>query len=521
MTYDGPELFAAPIASSAAQANFQRTVLDGIDADLLAAHSDFESAETPVRLWGTKETNAGSWRKVSPGDYLLFYRDGLYEYATEVVHTERNEALATEVWPNYDEGEPWLCIMFLGEPVELGVESAEVHDLAGYDRDHPMGFSSLNEMAIGGIRGRYGSVESFIHDADETPEVESTGDSTDIDIERDPTFDVPASALDGLHFPGEYTNGETELIQQINDALNAGKHIIFTGPPGTGKTEIARRVAAHVVGSNPNAFTGYEMTTATADWSTFETVGGYMPEEEGGGALDFNPGQVLRCFKRRNRQRNDLLIIDEINRSDIDKSFGQLFTLLSGQGVELPFTKGGKEIEIVPASEANGSPGPHQYLVPLSWRIFATMNSYDKASLYEMSYAFMRRFAFIYVEAPRIPDGEAQRRELVEAYAREWGVDGDADLYGRVAEIWYLLNVQVDERPIGPAIIRDVLAHVVSSGKDRSTALTDAVTSYVYPQLEGVRRREQVVDALARLDQLESDRLRDVAGDVLQVQFDE
>ncbi len=521
MTYDGPELSTAPIGSSAAQSNFRRTVSDGIDADLVAEHSDFEPDGTPVRLWGTKATNAGSWRKVSPGDFLLFYREGLYEYAAEVVHTEQNESLAKEVWPNYEEGDPWSYIMFLKEPVELGVESAEVHDLAGYDRDHPMGFASLNEMAIGGIRGRYGSVESFIHGDGETTEVESPAESLDIDVRREPTFDVPPSSLDGLHFPREYTNGKTELVQQINDALNAGKHVIFTGPPGTGKTEIARRVASHVVSSNPNAFTGYEMTTATADWSTFETVGGYMPEEEGGGALDFNPGQVLRCFRRRSRQRNDLLIIDEINRSDIDKSFGQLFTLLSGQGVELPFTEGGEEIEIVPASEANGAPASHQYVVPPSWRIFATMNSYDKASLYEMSYAFMRRFAFVYVEAPRIPEAETQRRELLKAYASEWGIDGDADLFGRVAEIWHLLNVQVDERPIGPAIIRDMLSHVESSGKARSTALTDAVTSYVYPQLEGVRRREQVVEALARLEQLESYRLRDVAGDVLQVKFDE
>lgn len=512
MTYEGPNIFRAPMSSSDAQENFNRTVIEGVDADVIAPFSDFDPEIIPVRVWGTVENNRSTWEDVSENDFLIFYNSGTYEYAAEVIGTEENEDLARELWPNFEDDEPWLCIIYLREPVELGISSAEIHNLAGYDTEQTQGFSPLNNMGIGGIRGKYGSVESFIYGA---------GSEAEIDIQVEPDFHIHAQTLDGLYFPPQYTKGAEEIVQQINDALNAGKHIIFTGPPGTGKTEIARRVASNVVSSHSEAYTGYEMTTATADWSTFETVGGYMPEEEGGGALDFNPGQVLRCFKRQGRQRNDLLIIDEINRSDIDKSFGQLFTLLSGHGVELPFTQGGDEIEIFPASKSNGSPASHQYVVPRSWRIFATMNSYDKASLYEMSYAFMRRFAFIYVEAPQIPGDEDGQRSLVKDYASEWGIDGDEDLYGRVGEIWHLLNVRVDERPIGPAIIRDILSHVVISEKDRSTALTDALTSYVYPQLEGVRRRKKVVDALSRLEHIESDRLRDVAGDVLQVEFDE
>ena len=141
-------------------------------------------------------------------------------------------------------------------------------------------------------------------------------------------------------------------------------------------------------------YTDYQLTTATADWSTFETVGGYMPEETGDGDLTFEPGQVLRRFKRGEEQRNELLIIDEINRADIDKSFGQLFTLLSGQSVQLPYKREGEEIEILPADETQRPPNANEYVMPRSWRILATMNSYDKTSLYELSYAFMRRFAY-------------------------------------------------------------------------------------------------------------------------------
>ncbi|MFW5935482.1 MAG: hypothetical protein ACOCQL_06495, partial [Halolamina sp.] len=92
MGYDGPEIYRAPFGSDEAKENFDRTVRAGVDADSIAASTDRELAGT-VRLWGTKESVEGSWRKVETGDFLIFYRDGKYEYAAEVLDTERNEEL--------------------------------------------------------------------------------------------------------------------------------------------------------------------------------------------------------------------------------------------------------------------------------------------------------------------------------------------------------------------------------------------------------------------------------------------
>lgn len=511
MSYDGPRIFQAPYGNQAALENFQRTVIEGVSVDRLQEYTDQGFETDQVRLWGTKETVRGKWKRIEPGDFLIFYRDGTYEYTAEVVDIEENEPLGRDVWPNHEKGSPWICIIYLNEPIELGVDSSLVHDLAGYDIDYPMGFSPLNEMGIGGIRGKFGSVEAFVHGTTSEP------NGAAVDVSEQVNASVPESILSGLHFPDD---GGAEIIGQVTAAINAGKHVVFTGPPGTGKTEIARRVSEHLVSEHDDLYTDYQLTTATADWSTFETVGGYMPEETGDGNLAFEPGQVLRRFKRGGEQRNELLIVDEINRADIDKSFGQLFTLLSGQAVQLPYKRHGEEIEILPADQTEGEPSVNEYVMPTSWRILATMNSYDKTSLYELSYAFMRRFAFIHVDAPDVPEDPDRRVELVRSYADIWELDPSVDELRIVGEVWRATNSTVDGRKIGPAIVRDMLAHVLGSDTGIGTASTQAVTNYVFPQLEGVPRRERIVSEIARVEGIDERRLRRLGRDVLGVSVD-
>lgn len=277
---------------------------------------------------------------------------------------------------------------------------------------------------------------------------------------------------------------DPSVYRQINAALLAGKqHLMFYGPPGTGKTTLAQLVAGALHDT-------YTMITGSADWSSQDVIGGYQPV--GRGEVSFIPGVLLQNFDRP-------LIIDELNRCDIDKVIGPLFTVLSEQMTTLPYRTdigdaNSKAYVILPKHKP--SKAPHEFAPKPGWRIIATINSIDKAALYQMSFALTRRFGWIYVDVPK------DLQSFIVAVMRKWNtIDADVEPSEMVplTRIWQAVN---QARLIGPAPILDMLKTIpqIDAGIDltvvpsigQASAYLDSFYMYIMPMLDGILRKQAI-----------------------------
>jgi MoxR-like ATPase len=286
------------------------------------------------------------------------------------------------------------------------------------------------------------------------------------------------------------------VVEQLVAAIDAGKHVVLTGPPGTGKTTLAYLTAE--VAQRAMLCTGFLPTTATTEWTTFETIGGLQPTLEG---LIFRPGMFVEAI-----ESGRWLVVDELNRANFDRAFGQLFTVLSGQAVVLPFKRAGQSIpvSIVPPG-VEVPPRTDHIRVPATWRILATMNVFDKNLLFEMSFALMRRFAFVEVVSPP----EDAYHQLLE---------GPGKLITRLLPLRRL-------KDLGPAIYLDAAKYVAkraATTSSESRLLYEVFYAYFLPQFEGVDddRAQELLDSVSQvLDPAETSEARRTIEEVLGVEL--
>ncbi len=188
------------------------------------------------------------------------------------------------------------------------------------------------------------------------------------------------------------------LLERCVVALLSG-HVVLQGPPGTGKTTLARLLAQAFNTDDP------AVETATADWSTYDVIGGLQPTAGNHGEealrpwLGHVPRAAVRCANVIAQQADPnyaethqahWLILDEFSRAEIDKAIGPLYTVLGGGERRLPLWFGDADER-------------REVWLPDRFRLIGTMNDVDTSYAYTFSQGLSRRFQFIYVGVPASP----------------------------------------------------------------------------------------------------------------------
>lgn len=205
---------------------------------------------------------------------------------------------------------------------------------------------------------------------------------------------------------------DPRIERMVRLAILSAPAVILVGPPGSGKTTLLRQVVDRIV-ADPKSFgfqagpTGVEWSAAEENWSATDLVGGQTID---GGELRFRPGRVLSAVAA-----GRWLIIDEVNRADMDRIFGGLLTWLSGQDVTLGAVSpsiGSPQVELgwsgtATCSVDNASlltnpmtgAGPVRYLAGTEWRLLGTYNALDAQRVFRFGHALGRRFLRVPIPA--------------------------------------------------------------------------------------------------------------------------
>lgn len=283
-----------------------------------------------------------------------------------------------------------------------------------------------------------------------------------------------ADALNGL-FMAE------SRLDEILARLRRKKALILQGPPGVGKTFIARRLAFALMKERDEGRVAMVQFHPSYGYEDF--IQGYRPTR--GGGLERRDGIFYQFARlaRNDPKRDWFFIIDEINRGNLAKVFGELLMLIEAD-------KRGPDhaIPLTYSEQADET-----FHLPSNLHIIGTMNTADR-SLAMVDYALRRRFAFVTLDP-------AFESPTFAAWMTERGTS--AAMLARIRERISALNTEIEkERDLGSGFRVGHSFFCPPNGDPSDDAwYREVIASEIQPLLE------EYFDSRERVDKLVGDLL--------------
>jgi 5-methylcytosine-specific restriction protein B len=192
---------------------------------------------------------------------------------------------------------------------------------------------------------------------------------------------------------------ELEPLKEIAELLEDNRQLVLYGPPGTGKTYLAKHLAAELAGDSTDE--RVKLVQFHPSYAYEDFFEGYRPDKTDDGQVSFKlvAGPLRRlaeeAAKPENAAKPYFLIIDEMNRANLAKVFGELYFLLEYRDDRIYLQYSPNE----------------PFSLPDNLYIIGTMNTADR-SIAMMDAAIRRRFAFIELHPKTEPVRGSLRRFL-------------------------------------------------------------------------------------------------------------